>query len=86
MLFRSPGEDKITLSGACVPEAGNSASALLTLRDMGDTGEAFPLIDGTGFVYGNYKIENLDLRKKAFIDNGLPRMTDFAIDLVRDFG
>jgi phage protein U len=50
---------------------------------MADAGDAYPLVEGTGVVIGQFVILALDERKSGFIDNGLARKTDFAIDLAR---
>lgn len=81
--FLGPGGDDITLNGICVPEMGGSYASIETLREMAATGESWPLVEGTGRVLGNYCIIALDTQKKAFIDNGMPRKIDFAIDLQR---
>lgn len=81
--FTGPGAEQISLTGACIPEVGGSYSAIERLREMADTGEAWPLVDGTGRVFGDYNLVGLDERSQHFVDNGMPRKIDFAIDLVR---
>jgi phage protein U len=73
----------MTLSGSLMPEAAGSFASIETLRAMADAGDAYPLVEGTGVVIGQFVILALDERKSGFIDNGLARKTDFAIDLAR---
>ena len=81
--FTGPGEDRVTLTGMCVPEVGGNYDSIDQLRAMADTGEAWPLVEGTGRILGNFVVTGLDTRRQHFIDNGVARTTDFAIDLKR---
>ncbi|WP_454886152.1 phage tail protein [Sphingomonas oryzagri] len=81
--YIGPGEDAISLSGALVPELAGSQSAIEVVRAMADEGEAWPLVDGEGRVFGLYVIRGLDERQGAFIATGLPRRIEFSLDLER---
>lgn len=81
--YAGPGDDLISLGGLLAPgQIGNPAS-LDELAEMADAGEAYPLVDGEGYVYGAYVIEGLDESKKYFMVDGAPRLVDFSIDLKR---
>ncbi|MFY9351640.1 MAG: phage tail protein [Sphingobium sp.] len=77
------GEDNVTLSGVLMPEAAGTLDSIEQLRAMADAGDAYPLIDGRGVIIGLYVITALDERKSHFLDNGVARKTDFALDLRR---
>lgn len=81
--YLGPGEERITLDGTLVPELCGSYSALETIAEMADTGDAYPLADGNGTLYGSYTIENLEERKSSLIDTGQARVTGFTIELYR---
>lgn len=81
--FAGPGDDDITLSGVFAPITLGGADSLDKLREMASTGEAFPLVDGTGEVFGAYVITGIDETKRAIMDNGRPRVTDFSLTLKR---
>lgn len=81
--FLGPGDDKITLSGVLFPEVAGDPAALDELRGMGDDGEAWPLVDGTGKVYGSFRIDSLDETQSVFFDDGVARKYDFALQLTR---
>lgn len=78
--FLGPGDDVITLTGSIPLEIGDLA-ALETLRDMGDAGDAYPLVDGRGRVHGAHVILDLALREQGHLDDGTPRITDFTLNL-----
>lgn len=80
--FLGIGQADLAILGALVPEIAGSYSSIDTLKQMADTGEAYPLVEGTGRVRGDYKIIRLRQRKGELIDNGLPRKIDFSIDLM----
>lgn len=81
--FVGPGNEAISLSGAVFTEITDGRTSLDSLRDMADQGEAWPLVDGTGTVFGNYVIETIDERHKGLMGDGRARRIDFAIDLLR---
>lgn len=58
-----------------------------TLRQMGDTGKAYTLIEGTGKIYGLVIINDLDETKTYFFKDGAARKTEFTLKLtiVRDW-
>ncbi len=77
-----PGDDTITLTGLLMPELMGSPTAMSELREMGQSGEAWPLVDGAGFVYGVFAIESLHETGTLHIEEGLPRRTEFQLQLV----
>jgi phage protein U len=81
--FVGPGDETISLSGAVYTELSHGRVSLDELRRIGDTGEANPLLDGTGTIYGNYVITALDERHAYLMADGTPRRIDFGIDLLR---
>jgi phage protein U len=81
--FVGPGEDRVTLTGALIPELAGSYSAMETIAAMADEGEAYPLADGTGTILGTFTIERLSEQKANLIDDGRARRNDFTIELSR---
>lgn len=81
--FLGPGDDKITLSGWYSPEISQGLVSLETLRSMADMGESWPLIEGTGRIYGFYVIESLEEGRTIFLDNGAAQRTEFTLALKR---
>jgi phage protein U len=81
--FLGPGDDGVTLTGALLPGVAGSFSALETLKRMGDTGEHWPLVDGTGKVHGIYRLEKISEQESNFLVGGIPRKSDFTIELKR---
>ena len=77
--FAGRGEDTITLNGTIAPQLGVPIS-VTALRVMGDTGNAFPLISGTGKVFGLYVIESLEEGQTHYLGN-VARKIDFTIKL-----
>jgi len=81
--FAGPGDDLIELSGILAPGQIGKKDALEELAAMADTGQAWTLVDGEGFVYGAFVIEGLDEGKSNFIAGGIALQTDFSLQLRR---
>jgi phage protein U len=81
--FTGLGDDTFTISGVLAPELTGTLSSLDELRAMGDTGDAYVLIDGAGTVYGAYLIEDLSADGTHIGMDGQPRRVDFSISLTR---
>lgn len=81
--FIGPGSDTITLQGTIVPEIAGNALSLELLRLMGDSGNAWPLVEGTGRIYGLFMLQRLDETRTVFFQDGAARKIDFSISLKR---
>lgn len=78
--FMGAGDDVVTLTGSIPLEIGDLA-ALETLREMGDAGDAYPLVDGRGRVHGAHVLLDLAERQKNPLLDGTPRLTEFTLTL-----
>lgn len=81
--YAGPGDDNITLQGLLAPELTGSIDSLDKLREMADTGSAWPLVEGTGRVYGLYAIESMSEGRTLFFKDGAARRIEFTVNLVR---
>lgn len=81
--FVGRGEDSITLQGLLVPELVGSTLSLDVLRVMADTGRSWPLVEGTGRIYGLWVIESLSEGRTLFFADGAARRIEFSIKLGR---
>ena len=81
--FTGPDEDSIELKGVLMPEIGGSSLSLDTLRIMGDTGAAWPLIQGNGRVFGLYIIERVKEGQSVLMSDGTPQRISFSVTLSR---
>lgn len=83
MQFVGRGEDTITLPGILLPELAGSVLSLDALRLMANTGKAWPMVEGTGRIYGLWVIESLSETKTVFFRDGTPRRIEFTLTLKR---
>lgn len=81
--FLGVGDDTITLSGWCAAEISRPSVSLDTLRLMANGGEAWPLIEGTGRLYGLWVIESIEEGRTEFMPDGASRRTEFSLKLKR---
>ena len=81
--FTGPDDETITLSGKLMPELSGGDLTLTVLELMGDSGDSYTLIEGTGRYYGQFVIDSLDTKKSVFFQDGKARVCDFTIKLTR---
>lgn len=81
--FLGKGEDAITLPGLILPELAGTALSLDTLRHMADTGKAWPLVEGSGRLYGLWVIESLSETRTLLFRDGTARRIEFSLSLKR---
>jgi len=81
--FVGPGDETISLSGSVYAEIADGRVSLDELREMAGAGEALPLVDGSGTVFGTFVIEAIDERHAYLMNDGRARRIDFGIDLLR---
>ncbi|MNG97358.1 Phage P2 GpU [compost metagenome] len=81
--FLGRGEDTISLPGTMLPGLAGSPVSLDLLRKMADTGKAWPLIGGTGRIYGIWVITSISETQQIFFRDGMPRRYEFTISLKR---
>jgi phage protein U len=77
------GDETITLQGLLLPALVGTVLSLDTLRTMADTGKAYPLIEGTGRIYGVWVIESLSETRTLFFSDGAARRIEFSLSLKR---
>lgn len=81
--FVGRGDDIITLPGIIFPELAGTTLSLDALRLMANTGKAWPMIEGSGRIYGLRVIESLSETKTVFFRDGTPRRIEFTLTLKR---
>lgn len=75
-------QDPATDAGL-LPEITGGRMSLLALEQMAEQGKAWPLIEGSGMIYGMYVIEGLNQTKTEFFRDGMPRRIEFTLSLKR---
>ena len=81
--FLGPGEEKITLGGVLMPEISGGRVSLELLDKMGDTGKAYPLIEGSGVFYGLFTVGKISKTKTEFFNDGTSRRIEFSAEFTR---
>lgn len=82
--YVGPGDDTITLSGWVAPELTGSLYSLDALRMMADTGKSWILIQGTGRVFGSYRITGMTEGRSILDAHGSAARVEFSVSLKRD--
>ena len=81
--FVGVGDETFNLSGVLMPEVTGGDSSLEQLVTMADQGAPYPLIDGSGKVYGHYVIERISRNRSDFFQDGAARKIEFSLALKR---
>lgn len=81
--FLGIGEEKMTLSGVLLPEITGGKMSLLTLEKMAEQGKAWPLLEGSGTLYGMYVVNSVSMTHSYFFADGSARRIEFSLTLSR---
>lgn len=81
--FLGKDEEPFTLSGVLLPELTGGDMALDLLRLQADQGKAWPLLEGTGNIYGFFIMDSLEVTRSEFFSDGKARRIEFSISLKR---
>jgi hypothetical protein len=84
--FLGPEDETINLEGTLLAEFAGSRLSLDLLKAMAETGQAWPLIQGDGTIYGHYLITNINTTGTLQFQDGTPRKIDFTLNLKRTDG
>ena len=79
--YVGPGDDNITLTGVLYPEITGGDMSLSALRTMAYEGHAWPLIEGTGTIYGRFVISDISENRSEFWPNGKAKKIEFTLAL-----
>ena len=81
--YLGPDDETSTLSGVLLPELTGGPVSLDMLNLMGDSGQAFPLIQGDGVMRGYFVIERTSVTRSEFFSDGTARKLEFTMNLKR---
>jgi phage protein U len=81
--FLGAGEQTITLTGTLVPELTGGRVSLELLTKMADTGQAYPLIEGSGVFHGLFVASSISQTRTEFFSDGAARKIEFTVTLTR---
>jgi phage protein U len=79
--FVGTGDDTITLTGVIYPHYRGGLGQLNDLRRQAETGEPLLLVDGLGFVWGQWVITVIEETQSYLQSNGQPLKQTFQLQL-----
>ncbi len=83
LQFLGVGEEKITLSGVLMPEITGGKVSLQLLDAMATESRAWPLLEGTGTIYGMFVVNSVSETRSEFFSDGSARRIEFSLTLTR---
>lgn len=81
--FLGVNEEKITLSDVLMPEITGGKLSLMALNLMADEGKAWPLLEGSGTIYGMFVVNSVSETHTEHFSNGAARRIEFTLTLTR---
>lgn len=83
LQFVGQDTETVTIPGTLYPELTGGEYDLARLRELGDAGEAYALIDGTGLLYGMFVLTDLQITRSVLFADGAARKIEFSLTLKR---
>jgi phage tail protein len=83
LQFVGVGVETIELTGLIYPYYRGGLKQVDTLREAASNGEPLLLVDGLGFVWGQWAITQIDEGQSFFQGNGQPLKQTFQLKLSR---
>jgi phage protein U len=83
LQFLGVSEEKITLSGVLMPEITGGKVSMQLLDAMAVDGRAWPLLEGTGTIYGMFVVNSVSETRSEFFSDGSARRIEFSLTLTR---
>ncbi|WP_025119770.1 MULTISPECIES: phage tail protein [unclassified Serratia (in: enterobacteria)] len=83
LQFLGVSEEKITLSGELMPEITGGKVSLQLLDVMAAEGRAWPMLEGTGTIYGMFVVNSISETCTEFFSDGSARRIEFSLTLTR---
>jgi phage tail protein len=83
LQFVGVGVETIELTGVIYPHYRGGLKQIDTFREAAGNGEPLLLIDGLGFVWGQWVITQIDEGQSLFQANGQPLKQTFQLNLSR---
>lgn len=83
LQFLGVSEEKITLSGVLMPEITGGKVSMQLLDAMAVEGRAWPMLEGTGTIYGMFVVNSVSETRSEFFSDGSARRIEFSLTLTR---
>ncbi len=81
--YLGPGREEITLNGTIYPAFRGGLEQLDRMRGEAGKGESLLLVDGTGRVWGQWVITQVEETHRVPSHDGTPRQLEFRLQLAR---
>jgi phage protein U len=80
--FVGLGKDEITIDGTVYPHFAGGLGQINIMRAVAAKGQPLLLVDGLGFVRGDYAITRIQEKQTHFEKSGVPKKQEFTITLM----
>lgn len=81
--FIGPGGERLSLDGVIYPYFKGGLNQLDAMRAEAGKGEPLMLVDGTGHIWQQWVINQVEETHKILFEDGTPRLVEFRLQLSR---
>ena len=81
--FLGPGSETLDIKGVIYPHYRGGFKQLDAMRAQAGKGEPLLLVDGLGFIWGQWVVLQVDETQSVLLTNGQPRKLIFQLRLAR---
>ncbi|WP_198525680.1 phage tail protein [Thiomicrorhabdus sp. Kp2] len=79
--FTGIGKDSLELEGVIYPHYKGGLHQIQGMRELAGLGKPLPMVDGTGKIWGEWAIEQVQETMRVLIKNGAPMKIEFRLTL-----
>lgn len=79
--FVGPDAGSLTLRGTVFPTYAGGLGQIDAMRAEASQGASLLLVDGRGFIWGDWVIERIEETQRRQFRDGVPRRIDFTVKL-----
>ena len=81
--FMGPGSETLSLDGVIYPHFKGGLNQVNAMRDEAGKGKPLMLVAGTGRIWQQWVINQIEETHKILLDDGTPRRVEFRLQLSR---
>lgn len=81
--FMGPGTDTLTLDGTIYPYFKGGLTQINAMREEAGKGTPLMLVDGRGYVWRHWVINQVEETQQLFFEDGTPQRIEFRMQLSR---
>ncbi|WP_218644496.1 phage tail protein [Thiomicrorhabdus cannonii] len=79
--FTGIGKETVEMPGVIYPHYKGGLHQVQAMRELAGLGKPLPMVDGTGKIWGEWVIEQVQETLRVLVKNGAPLKIEFSLNL-----